>query len=312
MSKTKVQEMRKLTLKKHSPVYRFFNKMLQNPYVLVGPSVIMDLWLTIIPVLFCVYVSFFKWDLVANTMKFVGLKNYRYIFHDEMFLKALRNTVIFMLVCVFIGLILKILVGLFLNKNTKAHNLVQTTIFTPTIISSVAIAMVFMYLMRPDGGVFNAIIQALGGKPIGWYKEQSTALFSVLLMTLWINLGYGVLIIISGLRSIPQYVYEAAKLDRSGRVRTLCRITMPLLSPTIFYILVTSTIGAFTSFDTVKLMTEGGPNNATITIALYIYNQGFAFMHYGRAMAASVVLLIIAGSLSAVNFIVAGKKVHYQ
>ena len=122
----------------------------------------------------------------------------------------------------------------------------------------------------------------------------------------------GVLIVISGLKAIPNHVYEAARLDKASRLKTFTHITLPLLSPTMFFLLVTTSVGAFTTFDIVAMMTNGGPGNSTYMLAYYVYMQGIRFMHYGRAMAASVVLLIITSTLSAINFALAGKKVHYQ
>ena len=309
---TEIRAFRKLELKKHGPVYRFFNNALKNPYVLIAPAEIIALGTTIFALGFCIYMSFMKWDLISGEKKFVGLYNYQYIFTDELFLTSLRNTIIFMFVTVIIGMIFKVLVGVFLNKNRPAHNLVQTIIFTPYIISTVAIAVIFKYMMQPTGGVFNQILTWLHLPTSNWYLGESSALMSLAFITIWQGLGYGVLIVISGLRAIPNYVYEAARLDKASKSKTFMSITMPLLSPTIFYLLVTSSVTAFTTFDIVSMMTNGGPGDSTYMLAYYVYMQGIRFMHYGRAMAASVVLLIITSSLSVLNFAMAGKKVHYQ
>lgn len=309
---TEIRAFRKLELKKHGPVYRFFNNALKNPYVLIAPAEIIALGTTIFALGFCIYMSFMKWDLISGEKKFVGLYNYQYIFTDELFLTSLRNTIIFMFVTVIIGMIFKVLVGVFLNKNRPAHNLVQTIIFTPYIISTVAIAVIFKYMMQPTGGVFNQILTWLHLPTSNWYLGESSALMSLAFITIWQGLGYGVLIVISGLRAIPNYVYEAARLDKASKSKTFMSITMPLLSPTIFYLLVTSSVTAFTTFDIVSMMTNGGPGNSTYMLAYYVYMQGIRFMHYGRAMAASVVLLIITSTLSAISFALAGKKVHYQ
>ena len=311
-NQTEIRAFRKLELKKHGPVYRFFNNALKNPYVLIAPAEIIALGTTIFALGFCIYMSFMKWDLISGEKKFVGLYNYQYIFTDELFLTSLRNTIIFMFVTVIIGMVFKVLVGVFLNKNRPAHNLVQTIIFTPYIISTVAIAVIFKYMMQPTGGVFNQILTWLHLPTSNWYLGESSALMSLAFITIWQGLGYGVLIVISGLRAIPNYVYEAARLDKASKSKTFMSITMPLLSPTIFYLLVTSSVTAFTTFDIVSMMTNGGPGNSTYMLAYYVYMQGIRFMHYGRAMAASVVLLIITSTLSAISFALAGKKVHYQ
>ena len=303
---------RKLELRKHGPVYKFFNNALKNPYVLIAPAVIIALGTTIFAIGYCIYMSFIKWDMISGVREFVGLANYRYIFGNKIFLTSLKNTVIFMLETVFIGMIFKVLIGVFLNKNTPIHNLVQTIMFSPYIIASVAIAVIFKYMMRPTGGVFNQILGFFHIAPSQWYMGDKSALASLAFITIWQGMGYGVLLVISGLHAIPNHVYEAAKLDKAGPVKTFFQITIPLLSPTIFYLLVTSSVSAFTTFDIVSMMTKGGPGNATYMLAYYVYMQGIRHMHYGRAMAASVVLMVITCTLSAINFALAGKKVHYQ
>lgn len=307
-----MRSFRKLELRQHGCAYKLLNNALKNPYVLIAPAEIIALGTTIFALGFCIYMSFMRWDLITGAREFVGLYNYKYIFTDEMFLTSLGNTLIFMLVSVFVGLILKVLIGVFLNKDKPGHNLVQTIMFTPYIIATVAIASVFRYMMAPSSGVFNQILTWLHLPTSQWYMGTDSALMSLAFISIWQGFGYGALIVISGLRAIPNHVYEAAKLDKSSKPKTFFKITVPLLSPTIFYLLVTTSVGAFTTFDIVAMMTNGGPGTSTYMLAYYVYMQGIRFMHYGRAMAASVVLLIITSTLSIINFALAGKKVHYQ
>ena len=299
-------------LREHGKVYIFFNKLLKNPYFLIAPAVIFDLWLTVYPMCFAIYMSFFKWDPISGRKKFLWLGNFRYLFQSEDFRKVFSNTIIYMLAILFVGLFLKLLLGILLNKRTLAHNIVQTVSFTPHIIASVSIAVIFMWLMDPNNGIFNMALKALHLPTSYWYKGRDSALFSIIIVSIWSGLGAGALRIIAGLRSIPEYIYEAAKLDKSSPVKTFFKITSPLLSPTLLYMVVTTTASAFTSFDTVKMMTNGGPDNATNLIAFYIYQQGLGFNQYGRAMAAAVILLLISGGLAIINFTVLDKKVHYQ
>ncbi len=303
---------RKLERKKRSALYVFLNNILKNPYVLIAPAVLVALATVIWPMIFCIYVSLQKWDMMTNTMTFVGLKNYRFIFTDEAFLKTMKNTVIFLVVTVFGGILLQLLLGVMFCKDSRRHNLVQTVMFTPHIIASVAIATIWMYLMAPGNGLLNIMIKFFGGQALAWYRDSSTALMSIIIISIWNGLGYGVLIVVAGLKGIPGYIYEAARLDRSSPLKTLTHITIPLLSPTLLYMLVTSTAGAFASFDTVKLLTNGGPDNSTSLIALYVYQQGFEYAHYGRAMAAAVVLMIVSSSLAMLNFTITRNKIHYQ
>lgn len=303
---------RKLELKEHSKPYVIFNSLMKNPYFLIAPAVIIAIVTTIYSLVFCIVLAFCEWDLLANELSFVGLKNFKFIFTSAEFIKSLRNTVIYMVVIVLASTVLKVAGACFLNKNTARHNLVQTIMFTPHIIASVSITTIWKFLMIPEGGMLNLVIELLGGKGIGWYFDEKYSLFSLILIALWSGMGYGVLLIVAGLRSVPGYVYEAARLDRSRGLHCFYHITLPLLSPTLFYVIFTTMLGTFSSFDMVDQLTQGGPKNSSSLIAYYIYMQGLRFMHYGRAMAAAVVLLIITSTLAAINFAVGNRKVHYQ
>lgn len=302
----------KLELREHNKVYRFFNRILKCPYVLLAPSLLTCLALTVLPMCFGFYLSFHKWDPLTGRKKFVGFDNFRYIFSSEDFHKVILNTIIYMLVILFVGLLIKILLGVFLNKRTPIHNFVQTVVFTPYLIASVSVAVIFTWLMDPGNGIFNYALSAVGLPTSNWLKSADTALMSVLIVAIWSDCGYGALLIIAALRGIPEYIYEAAKLDKSTPMKTFTKITLPLLSPTLLYMVVTTTASAFTSFDIIKMMTEGGPDNATNLIAYYVYQQGLMFNQYGRAMAAAVILVIFTATLSCINFFGLDRKVHYQ
>lgn len=302
----------KLELKEHSKFYLFVNKLFKCPYVLIAPAAIACLMFTIYPMCYGAYLSLHKWNPLTGQKMFVGFSNFTYIFNSEDFRKVMMNTIIYMLVIVFVGLAIKVVLGVFLNKRTFAHNLVQTVAFSPHIISSVSVAVIFMWLMDPNNGILNVALNAVGLPSSNWYLGTESALMSVLIVSIWKTCGHGILLVIAGLRSIPDYIFEAAKLDKSSPTKTFFKITMPLLSPTLLYMVVTTTASAFTSFDIIKMMTGGGPDNATNLIAYYVYQQGITFMQYGRAMAAAVVLLIFTATLSAVNFFVLDRKVYYQ
>ena len=298
--------------KEKSKFVRILNRLLLNPYVLISPALIACALVQLYPLGFTIYMSFFKWNILKGTKKFIGFDNYSFLFHDPEFLLVAKNTGIFIISTVFIGLALKVLIGIFLNKNTVRHTLVQTVIFTPTIIASTSIAVMFMWLMDPSTGIFNVVLEWFGGQPLRWYKSSDTSLLSIIIINIWSGIGYGVLYIIAGLRSVPGYIYEAATLDRAGKVKTFFKITLPLISPTLLYVLVTSMASAATSFDTVSLMTQGGPANSSNVLSYFIYQQGMQYLHYGRAFAASVMLLIINSTLAAISFAVSSRKVHYQ
>ena len=176
----------------------------------------------------------------------------------------------------------------------------------------VSIAMVFAQLMNPNFGLFNAVLQALGFDKIQWLQSSDTAMGSVIFVACWKSIGYYSLIIIGALQSISPSIYESAALDNSGSLHTMRKITLPMISPQLFFTLIVMTIGSFKVFDTVRLLTDGGPNNATSTIVYYIYKTVFWDDNIGRACAASVILLICVGILTFVYFRLLSRKVHYQ
>ncbi|UVI31285.1 carbohydrate ABC transporter permease [Paenibacillus spongiae] len=290
---------------------RALNKVLQNPYVLIAPAVILASLFSVYPILFAVKVSFMNWDVVTGEQSFAGLDNYRSIFADPDAIQVLKNTLIYAFFTVCFGLVFAVAIGILLQKSTFLTNLVQSVIFTPHIVSFVSVTIMWMWLLDPQMGIVNYLLKMLGFEPQLWMMGPKTSLLSIVIVSIWKGIGFSAMLVIAGLQGIPKYIYEAAKLDRSGRWSTLFRITIPLLSPTLFFMLITSTIGAFSSFDVVNLMTGGGPQGSSNLIVHWIYQIGFLKFQLGKAMAASVLFLILIGFISLMNFMFFSKKVHY-
>lgn len=161
-------------------------------------------------------------------------------------------------------------------------------------------------------GLLNAVLEALGLPAYTWLSDTKSALLSLVLVSVWKVVGYNTIVFIAGLQSIPRDIYEAAELDRSSRIKTLYKITVPMLSPTIFFLLVINTISSFQVFDTIAIMTQGGPVNSTNMLVYYIYEQGMDFFNGGIASAASVILLGLVGLLTLVHFAFMSRRVHYR
>jgi sn-glycerol 3-phosphate transport system permease protein len=251
--------------------------------------------------------------LAPSKTRFVGIDNYSYLLNRKAFLRTLANTGIYTLWTVIIILLLALVLAVWLNKRqNKLTKFSQAAVFTPHIISMVSIAMVFSQMMNPNFGLFNTVLETIGLPKIQWLQSSDTAMGSVIFVACWKSIGYYSLIIIGALQSIPSSIYEAAELDNSGFFRTLFKITIPMISPQLFFALIVMTIGSFKVFDTIRLLTDGGPNNATSTIVYYIYKSVFWDNNVGRASAASVILLISVGLLTIVYFAMLSKKVHYQ
>ncbi|MDA3732661.1 sugar ABC transporter permease [Niameybacter massiliensis] len=283
-----------------------------KPYLFVAPALIIFLAFSIYPILNTIYLSFHEWDLISPTKQFVGLKNYHTLFKDVKFYQTLSNTFVYMVLTVGLGVILAIALALFLRKDTRINKFMQNLIFTPYIVSLASISFLWMWLMNNDFGLLNYILSLVGIPPIDWLGNPKVALISLVIISVWKTLGYNTLIILSALQSIPKHLYEAAALDKSSRKQTFLKITLPMISPTLFFLTIVNVIASFKVFETIQIITSGGPQNSTNTLVYSIYEYGFQFYKIGYASAIGVILLVIISIFTVMYFKLLSKKVHYQ
>lgn len=284
-----------------------------RPYLYVLPALLFFTLFFFFPILYVIYLSFFDWSLLnLDGMEWVGLANFSELFAETDFYEVLRNTVLFTLCTVVLGIGVAFFLALWLNRQAKIYGIVQAAVFSPHIISLVSVAMLWMWLMDPQYGLLNAILEFFGLPGYTWLADTKSALLSLVLVSVWKVVGYNTLVFIAGLQSIPKELYEAAALDQSPKWRTLWKITIPMLSPTLFFLLVINTISSFQVFDTIYIMTQGGPVNSTNMLVFYIYEQGMDFYNGGAASAASVVLLALVGLMTYFHFRFMEKRVHYR
>lgn len=269
---------------------RIFHKV--NPaYIYIFPAALHAIFFTLMPFLFMIVGAFFKLDLVdIKSSKFVGWWNFKMVLVlDNEFWRAFVNTIIFAIVTVFLLMVVTVLMSSWLSKNTKIHNLAQTMIFTPHISSMVAVGILWVLMLDPQG-IINQILAIFGIKGPNWLMDSRTSLFSVALVTVWKSIGYYCLIIIAGLQSLPKDVYEAAKLDKAGKWTILRKITLPLLTPTLSFVFIIKFINAFKSFSAIDVMTQGGPQGSSMVLGYWIYNAGRVKFNYGFAMVGAIIL----------------------
>ena len=269
---------------------RIFHKV--NPaYIYIFPAAFHAIFFTLMPFLFMIVGAFFKLDLVdIKSSKFVGWWNFKMVLVlDNEFWRAFVNTIIFAIVTVFLLMVVTVLMSSWLSKNTKIHNLAQTMIFTPHISSMVAVGILWVLMLDPQG-IINQILAIFGIKGPNWLMDSRTSLFSVALVTVWKSIGYYCLIIIAGLQSLPKDVYEAAKLDKAGKWTILRKITLPLLTPTLSFVFIMKFINAFKSFSAIDVMTQGGPQGSSMVLGYWIYNAGRVKFNYGFAMVGAIIL----------------------
>ena len=269
---------------------RIFHKV--NPaYIYIFPAAFHAIFFTLMPFLFMIVGAFFKLDLVdIKSSKFVGWWNFKMVLVlDNEFWRAFVNTIIFAIVTVFLLMVVTVLMSSWLSKNTKIHNLAQTMIVTPHISSMVAVGILWVLMLDPQG-IINQILAIFGIKGPNWLMDSRTSLFSVALVTVWKSIGYYCLIIIAGLQSLPKDVYEAAKLDKASKWTILRKITLPLLTPTLSFVFIMKFINAFKSFSAIDVMTQGGPQGSSMVLGYWIYNAGRVKFNYGFAMVGAIIL----------------------
>lgn len=283
-----------------------------KPYLFVAPALIVFIVFSMYPILNTIFLSFYEWDMISPTKEFVGIKNYQTLFRDVKFYQTLSNTFVYMLLTVGLGVILAIALALFLRKDTRINKFMQNLIFTPYIVSLASISFLWMWLMNNDFGLLNYLLSLVGVGPIDWLGNPKVALISLVIISVWKTLGYNTLIILSALQSIPKHLYEAASLDKATKRQTFFKITLPMISPTLFFLTIVSIIASFKVFETIQIITNGGPQNSTNTLVYSIYEYGFQFYKIGYASTIGVVLLVIISIFTIIYFKLLSKKVHYQ
>lgn len=275
-------------------------------YLFIAPNLIGFALFTLIPVAFSLLVSFTEWNLFKGFREIglVGLKNYRNLFSDISFTDSLLNNVIFTVGTIPVVMIIALLVAVTLNRNVYGRNAIRAMFFIPYIANVVAISAVWMLLYNPGRGPINQFLMALGvSHPPQWLASTTWALPAIMILTVWQLIGYNTVLYLAGLQSIPESLYESAEIDGAGAFRKLWHITIPMLSPTTFFLAITNIITSFQVFGPINIMTQGGPGRATSVIAFYIYISGFRYfkMGYAASMAWFLFLIIFVVTLAQWN-----------
>lgn len=259
-------------------------KRLQNkrwlPYLLVSPYLLFVLVFVAFPVLFCFFLTFNKWNIIS-TMKFVGFDNYYRLFHDRLFWKAIGNTLRFLLLHIPLQLIVSLFLAYLLNQKIKAASFFRSAFFMPVIVSGVVVTILWQQILGFDSGTINRLLMSIGIPKVGWLVNPDVAIYSIAVMATWKNVGLYVILFLVGLQTVPTQYYEAAKMEGATRWQQFWHITLPMINPTIFMVVILSTIGGFSLFIEPYVMTGGGPLNSTLSAVLYIYKQAFQFYNMG-------------------------------
>ncbi len=257
-----------------------FNRKDILPYLLVSPYLIFVTVFVMFPVLFCFFLTFHKWNIISP-MHFIGVDNYARLFHDRLFWKAIGNTLKFLLLHIPLQLVVSLFLAQLLNQKIKAISFFRASFFLPVIVSGVVVTILWQQLFGFDSGIFNRMLSAIGLPKIGWLVNPDVAIYSIAVMATWKNVGLYVILFLVGLQTVPPQYYEAAKLEGATRWQQFYHITLPMINPTIFLVVVLSTIGGFSLFIEPYIMTGGGPLNQTLSAVLYIYKQAFQYYNMG-------------------------------
>jgi multiple sugar transport system permease protein len=261
-------------------------------YLLLTPWILGFLIFTVGALIFSLGISFYQTDLLSPA-KFLGLGNYREMFfEDDLFWQSLKVTSLYTLGVVPLQIILGLFIAILLNQKVFGLGTWRTIFYLPSVVSGVAVAMIWIWFFHPDFGLFNALLAYVGIKGPSWLYSQEWALPSIMIMNVW-GIGPAMLIFLAGLQSIPQEFYEAAQIDGATTFRQFVHITLPMASPQILFNTVMGIIGSYQVFTASFIMTGGGPNYATLTMVLYLYQRGFLMARFGYASALSWVLFAI-------------------
>lgn len=281
-------------------------------YILILPTVLGLILFTAGPILASLYFSFTNWNLLSPP-KWRGFDNYIELFtKDPLFWVTIKNTAYYVLGTVPTGVVLALLLAIALNQKIKGLAIFRTIYFIPVVSSVVAISVLWSWLYQADFGLINQLLRSLGFKGVGWLSSPTWAMPAVIIMSIWHGLGYNIVIFIAGLQSIPQDYYEAARIDGATAWQNFWHITIPLVSPVTFFVIILSLISSFQVFEQAYVMTQGGPVNATKTIVYYLYQTGFMNFHMGYASALAYVLFMVIVVLTLFQFSLQKRWVHYE
>ncbi|PZD97200.1 sugar ABC transporter permease [Paenibacillus sambharensis] len=270
-------------------------------FLMLLPNLIGFLMFLLLPVFATFVISFSSWNL-TDSFAFNGFDNYKELFHDPVFIQVMGNTFYFTIASVPIGIVISLLLAVFLNQKLRFIRFYRAAFFIPVISSMVAVSVIWQWIYNPEYGLLNYALSWFGIDGPAWLTDPQWAMPTVILTTIWKSLGFNMLIFLAGLQSISESYYEAADIEGAKWYSKFWHITLPLLSPTTFFVTVMSIINSFQVFDTVYLMTQGGPARSTSVLVYYIFQNAFQYFRMGYASAMAYVLFFIVLMITFIQF----------
>ncbi len=290
---------------------KYVEKLLDNKntaaWIFILPAILGTFIFIIIPVVCSFSLSFAEWDLL-NPVKFVGIRNYLEIFHMDLFWKILINTVVFALSTSILGVIIPLILASVLNSKIRGSEFYKGAYFLPFITPMVVIGIVWSWIFDPNIGLLNQILNI----HINWLYDSRYAMPALIIVSVWKLIGYNMIIFLSSLSSVSQSLFEAAKIDGANSFQVFKNVTVPLLSPSIFFVVIITAISSFQIFDLIYLMTQGGPFDSTNVLVYAIYKEAFEYFNVGRASAIAYVLFVIILVLTLIQWNLRKKLVYIE
>jgi len=286
---------------------KFINNQNYAAWIFILPAILGTFIFIIIPMICSFGLSFTKWDLL-NSVEFVGLQNYVQLFQSDLFYKILSNTVVFALATSILGVIIPLILASILNSKIRGSEFYKTAYFLPFITPMVVVGIVWAWIFDPNIGLLNQVLQI----HINWLYDSKYAMPALIIVSVWKLIGYNMIIFLSSMSGISQSMFEAAKIDGANAFQTFKNVTIPLLSPTIFFVVIITAISSFQVFDLIYLMTQGGPFDSTNVLVYAIYKNAFEFFNVGKASAIAYVLFLIILVLTLIQWHFRRKLVYNE
>ncbi|MCL4505208.1 MAG: sugar ABC transporter permease [Chloroflexi bacterium] len=276
-----------------------------------GPNVALFAIFTYAPMVNNLILSFNDWNMISSDKAWVGLQNYIDVFTDSQFSRIFLNTIVFTAASVTLVLALGLGGGLLLNQKLRGRNAARSILFSPHILSGAAIAIVWIYIFDPRFGLIYAVLHPLGIQSPNWLTDPNWSMPAIVIVYVWKYLGYATVIYIAGLQAIPGDLYEAARVDGAGAWMRFRHVTLPGLSPVMFFLVLTSILSSFQSFDIINIMTKGGPINSTNTLIYHLYELGFINFSIGRAGVIGMILFVLMFVVTLLQLRYLDRQVNY-
>jgi ABC-type sugar transport system permease subunit len=292
-------------LSKFHPEFKSIHKMnipkkSLTAYLMVSPYIVHFVTFIAFPVLFSLFLMFHQWNIIGP-MEFRGLDNFHRLFHDRLFFRSLLNTLFFLSIHIPLQIVVALFFAELLNQKIRLRGFYRAAFFLPVVVSGVVVTMLWEQLYGFDTGLLNRLLVTFGFGKVKWLVSATMAMPSIAIMATWKNVGLYIVLFLVGLQSVPEQYYEAADMDGATHWQKFRYITLPSINPTIFMVVVLSTIGGFSLFIEPYIMTGGGPLNSTLSAVLYIYKQGFFYYHMGYAATLGFFFALIILSVVAVQ-----------